>query len=191
METRSLGQIWQFTVGLAVTVLSVLLIAALAVMHYALPPPSPQELHPVEGVLVNPVAFDRSMMHPRAIFEIRAPGSTLGAQINNYEYNLLMLCCNTSAIEKLEPGAQITAWFTEKDIAGKTEATVWKMQSAGTDLLTLDQSLCAEHKLELRRFIVAFLILACGAGLIFWGWRIAKFYESVEREESMGTSGSE
>jgi len=173
MEARTPGQIWQFKYGVVLAVLGVLLIAAIAILHVFFPPPSLDELRPVSGTLVHQVESHRSRISPQATFEIHAPDLTLGARINNYDFNLLMVCCDVSGIERLKPGDQITAWFTEKDIAAKTDAVAWRLQSAGKDLVSLEQSQCAEHRWEQRMFLIAFCILAVGVWLTYWGRRIA------------------
>lgn len=173
MEARTPGQIWQFKCGVVLAVLGALLIAAFSIMHVFFPPPSLDELRPVSGALVQKVVSHRSKIDPRATFEIRAQDMTLGGRIDNYDFNLLMVCCDVSGIERLQPGDQITAWFTEKDIAAKTDAVAWRIQSDGKDLVTLEQSLCAQRRWEQRMFIIAFCILAVGVWLAYWGRRIA------------------
>lgn len=172
MRPRPLGQIWQFGLGSVWSVIGVLSLLAFSGLHYFLPPPSVDELRPVSGVLVGRVVVHRpSKGGLWASFALRGTDATLDARINNYGF--LWNCDDTPRLLQIESGAEITAWFTAKDIAERTNALAWRIQHAGEELLTFDQALKAHQAQERRYFQLSLGILVIGAALALWGWRIS------------------
>jgi hypothetical protein len=167
---RKLGKIWQFSLGSTWFVIGLLGIFAFACLHYFLPPPSSEELCPVLGE-AGEVAIHRGIKGVSfASFSLKASGEYLNARIDNYNY--LSNCKGLQRLLQLESGEQIIAWFTRKEIAEANNPVVWRIQYAGEDLLTLEQTSQA-HKDQVRRFLCFMLaILGIGATLMFWGWRI-------------------
>lgn len=172
MEPRPLRKIWQFGLGSVWAVIGVLSVLAFSGLHYFLPPPSADELRPVSGVLAGRVVVHcPSKGGHWASFALHGTDVTLDARINNY--GLLWNCNDTPRLLQLEPGVEITAWFTANDIAERRNALTWRIQHAGEDLLTFEQSLRAHQEKERRYFYFSVGILGIGAALAFWGWRIS------------------
>ncbi len=172
MGPRPLGNIWQFGLGSVWAVIGVLSVLAFSSLHVFLPPPSVDELRPVSGVLGSGVVVHRpSKGGLWASFVLRGQGVALDARINNYGF--LWNCNDTPRLLELQPGAEITAWFTERDIAERTNALAWRIQHAGEDLLTFEQSFRAYQEQERRFFYFSLGILGVGAALAFLGWRIS------------------
>ncbi|RIX46046.1 MAG: hypothetical protein D3M94_10040 [Rhodocyclales bacterium GT-UBC] len=105
------------------------------------------------------------------MFTVQSGNINVGARINNYGF--IWDCNATPNLLQLKDGAEITVWFTEKDIAGRTDALAWRIQHAGEDLLSLEQSLGAYHAQQERFFYFAFGVIASGIALMLWGWRLA------------------
>ena len=167
---RKLGKIWQFTLGSTWFVTGLLGILAFACLHYFLPPPSAEELCPVSGVAGEVAVHQGAKGVSFALFSLKASGEYFNARIDNYNY--LSNCEGLKRLLQLTSGEKIIAWFRTKDIAEANNAVVWRIQHAGEDLLTLEQSSQA-HKVIMRRFLWFLLaILGIGAALVFWGWRI-------------------
>ncbi|TXT23868.1 MAG: hypothetical protein FD131_5124 [Rhodocyclaceae bacterium] len=172
MGPRSLGDIRQFGLGLVLAVIGVLAVAAFSALHFFLPPPAVGGLQPISGSLVGRVeVHGSSRVGPWASFTIHSGNATTGARINNYGF--IWDCNATPGLLQLKDGAEITVWFTEKDLADRTEALAWRIQHAGEDLLSLDQSLGAYHSQKERLFYFAFGVIASGIALMLWGWRVA------------------
>lgn len=172
MGPRSLGDIRQFGLGLVLAVIGVLAVAAFSYLHFLRPPPAVGELHPISGSLVGRVeVHGPSRVGPWASFAIHSGNITIGARINNYGF--IWDCNATPGLVQLKDGAEITAWFAEKDIAGRTDALAWRIQHAGEDLLSLEQSLGAYHAQEERLFYFALGVIASGIALMCWGWCVA------------------
>jgi hypothetical protein len=167
---QKLGKIWQFTIGSTWFVAGLLGILAFACLSDFLPPPSTEELCPVSGVAGEVSVHQGAKGVSFASFSLKASGEYLNARINNYNY--LSNYKGLKRLLQLNSGEKIIAWFRAKDIAEANNAVVWRIQHAGEDLLTLEQSSQA-HNVKVRRFLWFVLaILGIGATLMFWGWRI-------------------